>query len=112
MISWRQRARGGSRSPATSTCAVASRPKYGRHTASDPRCEVRARLMSRPCSILRMTVMAALAVLVTGHVAVAQVVDFEGRYWFTELEAHVKTTSDAIPGSNIDLTEDLGVEGI
>ena len=56
--------------------------------------------------------MAALAVLVTGHVAVAQVVDFEGRYWFTELEAHVKTSSDAIPGSNIDLTEDLGVEGI
>lgn len=54
--------------------------------------------------------LAPLAVLVTGHVAAAQVVDFEGRSWFTEVDAHVKTTSDGIPGSNIDLTQDLGIE--
>jgi hypothetical protein len=60
--------------------------------------------------MLRTIVLTALAVLLTGGVALAQIVELEGRYWFIDLDASVKTKSDGIPGTNIDLSSDLGLQ--
>ncbi|HBG45567.1 MAG TPA: hypothetical protein DDW94_01095 [Deltaproteobacteria bacterium] len=52
---------------------------------------------------------AFMLVLFTGSMAFA-VVDIEGRYWFTDLDGTVKVTEGGTSGTEIDLTDDLGVE--
>jgi hypothetical protein len=41
---------------------------------------------------------------------VAQIVDVEGRYWFTDLDASTRVESGSIPGTRIDLGQDLRVD--
>jgi hypothetical protein len=38
------------------------------------------------------------------------ILKFEGRYWFTDLDGTLKVTERGVQGSNIDLTDDLGVD--
>jgi hypothetical protein len=51
------------------------------------------------------------ACLVLSHVPVAaQVIELEGRYWFANLDGSAQVTSDSVPGTKFDLTNDLGAE--
>ena len=53
---------------------------------------------------------AALLVLLAPGRTVAQIVDVEGRYWFATLDAATRVESGSIPGTRIDLDQDLDVE--
>jgi hypothetical protein len=53
---------------------------------------------------------AALLVLLAPDRTVAQVVDLEGRSWFTDLDASIKFESNSIPGTRVDADQDLDVE--
>jgi hypothetical protein len=57
--------------------------------------------------MLRVGVMVAFALLLTHAVAAAQVIELEGRYWFTDIDGSVKTKSG---GTEIDLVDDLGFD--
>jgi opacity protein-like surface antigen len=37
-------------------------------------------------------------------------IEFEGRYWVTDLQAETKVTSNSLIGTNIDLRDDLGID--
>ena len=52
---------------------------------------------------------AALLVLLAPGRTVAQIVDVEGRYWFTDLDASTRVESGSIPGTRIDVGQDLDV---
>ena len=60
--------------------------------------------------MIRMGLLAALLVLVAPKPTVAQIVDLEGRYWFTNLDASTRVESGSIPGTRIDVGEDLRVD--
>ena len=60
--------------------------------------------------MLHVIVLTALAVLVFPGAAFAQIVDLEGRYWFTDVKSSVKTKSGSVRGTDIDLEGDLGLE--
>src|SRR5919199_6737750 len=60
--------------------------------------------------MLRMGLLAALLVLLAPAPTVAQIVDLEGRYWFTNLDASTKVESGSIPGTRIDGGRDLRVD--
>ena len=60
--------------------------------------------------MMRMGLLAALLVLVAPTPTVAQVVDLEGRYWFTNLDASTKVESGSLPGTRIDVGQDLRVD--
>jgi hypothetical protein len=53
---------------------------------------------------------AALLVLLAPERTLAQIVDIEGRYWFTDLDASVRVESGSIPGTRIDVGQDLDVD--
>jgi len=59
---------------------------------------------------MRMGLFAALLVLAAPTPTVAQIVDLEGRYWFTNLDASTKVESGSIPGTRIDVAQDLRVD--
>lgn len=52
---------------------------------------------------------AALLVLTPG-LALAQILEAEGRYWFPDLKSSAKIESDAIEGTRIDFEDDLGLD--
>lgn len=60
--------------------------------------------------MLHTVVLAALAVLLFQGVAFAELIDLEGRYWFTDLKASIKAKSGSLPGTDIDFGDDLGLE--
>jgi hypothetical protein len=51
----------------------------------------------------------AIALLAPG-LALAQIVELEGRYWFTDVKATMKVSSGSLEGSNVDLEDDLGID--
>jgi hypothetical protein len=60
--------------------------------------------------MVKTIVLAGFIVLFGHGVAAAQLlVEIEGRYWLTKLDASAKITSDSLPGTNADLDKDLGV---
>jgi len=61
--------------------------------------------------MLRTVLLAALAVLLTQGVALGQIVELEGRYWFTDLRATMKAKGGSLPGTDIDVKDDLGLKG-
>ncbi len=59
---------------------------------------------------MRFFLVAVCALVVFAGQAFAEpIVEFEGRYWITDLTAHVKVTETALIGTDIDLIDDLGV---
>ena len=54
--------------------------------------------------------LAALLVLLAPDGTVAQIVDVEGRYWLTELDASTRVESGSIPGTRIDFGQDLDLD--
>ena len=54
--------------------------------------------------------LAALLVLLAPDRTVGQIVDVEGRYWFTELDASTRVESGSIPGTRIDFGQDLDLD--
>ena len=64
-----------------------------------------------PCAVVVRTVLlTACLVLLSQAPAVAQVIDLEGRYWFAAFDGSAQVTSDSVPGTKFDMTNDLGVE--
>jgi hypothetical protein len=55
-------------------------------------------------------VIAALLLLLAPDRTVAQIVEVEGRYWFTDLDAATRVESGSIPGTRIDVGQDLDVD--
>jgi hypothetical protein len=60
--------------------------------------------------MLTTLLVAALLVLLAPDRTVAQIVEVEGRYWFANLDASTRVESDSIPGTRIDLGQDLDVD--
>lgn len=60
--------------------------------------------------MLRIAILAVCLVLLQQGPAVAQIVELEGRYWFADLEGSAQIKSDSVPGTRVDLKNDLGVE--
>lgn len=60
--------------------------------------------------MLTTLLVAALLVLLAPDRTVAQIVDVEGRYWFANLDASTRVESSSIPGTRIDLGQDLDVD--
>jgi hypothetical protein len=54
--------------------------------------------------------LAALVVLMVPAHAMAQIVELEGRYWFTNLDASARVESGSRPATRIDLDHDLDVD--
>jgi hypothetical protein len=59
--------------------------------------------------MLTTLLVAALLVLLAPERTLAQIVDIEGRYWFTDLDASTRVESGSIPGTRIDVGQDLDV---
>ena len=59
--------------------------------------------------MLTSLLVAALLVLLAPAPTLAQIVDVEGRYWFADLDARTRVESGSIPGTRIDLDQDLDV---
>jgi hypothetical protein len=55
-------------------------------------------------------ILAALILLLAPDRTVAQIVDVEGRYWFATLDASAKVESGSLPGTRIDVGQDLRVD--
>lgn len=55
-------------------------------------------------------ILAALILLLAPDRTVAQIVDVEGRYWFATLDGSTKVESGSLPGTRIDVAQDLGVD--
>jgi hypothetical protein len=60
--------------------------------------------------MMRPGLLAALLVVAAPTPALAQIVDLEGRYWFTNLDASTKVESGSLPGTRIDVGQDLRVD--
>jgi len=60
--------------------------------------------------MLQTAVLTALAVLLAQGVAFGQIVELEARYWFIDLNASAKAKSGSLPGTDIDLGDDLGLK--
>src|SRR5438093_5624370 len=60
--------------------------------------------------MLQTAVLTALAVLLAQGVAFGQIVELEARYWFIDLNVSAKAKSGSLPGSDIDLGDDLGLK--
>lgn len=55
-------------------------------------------------------ILLAVPVLVLSAGSAGAVVDLEGRYWFTDLGAEVKSTGGGLAGTDIDFVDDLGLD--
>jgi hypothetical protein len=55
-------------------------------------------------------ILTALILLLAPDRAVAQIVDVEARYWFATLDASTKVESGSLPGTRIDVGQDLRVD--
>ncbi len=61
---------------------------------------------------LEWLVLAAVVVGLAASPASAQMlVELEARYWLPDLDASMKVDDDSLPGTDIDLEEDLGLDG-
>jgi hypothetical protein len=60
--------------------------------------------------MVRTVLLAALAVLFAQGVAFGQIVELEGRYWFTDLSASIKAERGSLPATDIDMGDDLGLK--
>jgi len=58
--------------------------------------------------LLAILVLASL-LLFTSHAANA-IVDVEARYWFTNLDANIETSSGTVAGTDLNLVSDLGID--
>jgi hypothetical protein len=55
-------------------------------------------------------ILTALILLLAPDRTVAQIVDVEGRYWFADLDGSAKVESRSLPGTRIDVGQDLRVD--
>jgi hypothetical protein len=60
--------------------------------------------------MLRTVLPAVLAVLLAQGVAFGQIVELEGRYWFTDLSSSIKAKRGSLPATDIDMGDDLGLK--
>jgi hypothetical protein len=60
--------------------------------------------------MLKIAILAVCWVLLQQVPAVAQIVELEGRYWFTDLEGSAQVKNDSVPGTRVDFKSDLGLE--
>lgn len=60
--------------------------------------------------MVKTIALAAFIILLEHQVAVAQFIEIEGRYWFADLDASAKVKTGSVPGTRIDLDNDLGVD--
>ena len=60
--------------------------------------------------VMLTLLVAALVVLLAPDRPLAQIVELEGRYWFTDLDASLKVESNSLPGTRLDVGQDLDVD--
>jgi len=61
--------------------------------------------------VLLRILLTTLAVLLAHGAAFGQIIEFEGRYWFTDLHSgSVKTKDNDITGNHVDFHDDLGLK--
>jgi hypothetical protein len=60
--------------------------------------------------MLRTILLVSAFVLLGPGLALAQLVELEGRYWFTNLEGQVRVDSNSLSGTNVDFKDDLGID--
>lgn len=60
--------------------------------------------------IRNVAVIAVFLVVVLGGSRAWAIVDVEGRYWFTDLNATAKVSSAGVTGTDIDFADDLGID--
>jgi len=60
--------------------------------------------------MLRIILLASSIVLLAPSLALAQIVELEGRYWFADIKAKVNIDSSSVPGTTVDFKEDLGID--
>lgn len=60
--------------------------------------------------MLRRILLASAMALLAPSLALAQLVELEGRYWFTDIEAKARIDSNSLSGTNVDFQEDLGID--
>lgn len=60
--------------------------------------------------MLRIFLLVTLVVLLAPGLALAQIVEFEGRYWFADMDAKIKFQSGSLPATDVDFKDDLGVD--
>lgn len=58
-----------------------------------------------------LALLAVLAVTVFASTEAGAAVDVEGRYWFTSLGTKISVTDAGVGGTEVDFTDDLGVDG-
>jgi hypothetical protein len=61
--------------------------------------------------MVKIVVLAVAVLLLGPGLAAAEVLELEGRYWFTDIKGSAKIEDDNIEGTRIDLEDDLGVDG-
>ena len=62
--------------------------------------------------MLTRLLLAGALVTVAHGVAFAQLVEVEGRYWLADLDGSARIKSGSVPGSNIDLRDDLHLDHV
>ena len=60
--------------------------------------------------IVLTLILSALILLLAPERTIAEIVDVEGRYWFATLDASTKVESGSLPGTRIDVGQDLRVD--
>lgn len=60
--------------------------------------------------MLRTILLIGAFVLLAPGLALAQLIELEGRYWFTNLDARARVDSNSLSGTNVDFTDDLDLD--
>ena len=60
--------------------------------------------------MLRLILLASALLFLVPSLALAQIVELEGRYWFLDVKAKARVDSSSIPGTDVDFIEDLGLD--
>lgn len=60
--------------------------------------------------MLRIILLASALLFFVPSLALAQIVELEGRYWFLDVKAKARVDSSSIPGTDVDFIEDLGLD--
>ncbi len=58
----------------------------------------------------RIILLVSSLLLFAPGLALAQIVELEGRYWFTDVKARARVESNSLPATNVDFTKDLGLD--